>query len=52
MKAKSTHGGARKGAGRKTGKETVTLSFRVPLDKAETLREKIRKIIIQNRDIR
>jgi hypothetical protein len=45
MKQKPTHGGARKGAGRKPGKPTVTLAFRVDADKAEGLKKRIKALI-------
>lgn len=41
-----THGGTRKGAGRKpSGKETVALAFRVPAEKAPELKPKIKAFI-------
>ena len=46
MKKQKTHGGARKGAGRKpTDRPTTTLAFRVPADKADTLKPKIKDLI-------
>ena len=45
-KKKNNHGGARQGAGRKKTKPpTTTLSWRVPLSLAPTLREKISAFI-------
>lgn len=42
-KKKDGRGGAREGAGRpKTGKETVTVSFRVPADRAEEIRNLVK----------
>lgn len=46
MKQKPIHGGARKGAGRKpSGIETVTISFRVPKTKAQTIITHIKKYL-------
>lgn len=43
---KPKHGGPRKGAGRKPlGKKTITLSFRVPIDRAESLKKQIKALI-------
>lgn len=43
--SKSTHGGARKGAGAKKKEPTKTIAFRVKLDKAEMLTVKIKALI-------
>lgn len=46
MKQKPIHGGARQGAGRPASDNPkVIISFRVPEDKAELLKEKIGRLI-------
>ena len=43
----NTHGGKREGSGRPKGKPTVTISFRVPVRHAKTIKNKVNKIIDQ-----
>lgn len=45
---KPKHGGKRPNAGRPTKEPTKTLSYRVPLDKAEKIDKAVRKIISEN----
>jgi len=42
---KMKHGGKRKGAGRKKGVETDTISFRVPKVRKEELKQKVKEFI-------
>ena len=44
---KSTHGGRRKGSGRKKKEPTKTLSYRVPLDKSDKIDKEFSKAIKQ-----
>jgi len=43
--SKSTHGGARKGAGAKKKEPTKTIAFRVKESKAEVLKVKIKALL-------
>ncbi len=45
MKKKNTHGGARPGSGRKPGPPTVSIAFRVPIDRADELKKRITTMI-------
>ena len=42
---KNKHGGKRKGAGRKKGVDTDTISFRVPKVRKEELKQKVKEFI-------
>lgn len=46
---KSTHGGSRKGAGRPKKEPTVTLSYRVPENKAAVIDKKIKLVIAKEK---
>ena len=47
MKTKLTHGGPRKGAGRKSryNEATTTVAFRVPLSKVKIVKELVKGLI-------